>query len=141
MTATSARPGEATEFRGPYDLSEEQDLFKRTVHEFGAREIVPIAHDLDEREEFPRASVAKMAELGLMGLLVPEAYGGAGAGTLEYALAMEEISWADASHSVVMSVNNSLVCEPILRFGTEEQRQRYLPALAQGRYVGAYCLS
>src|ERR671933_2323190 len=76
-----------------------------------------------------------------MGLLVPVEYGGSGAGTLEYVLAMEEISWADASHSVAMSVNNSLVCEPILRFGTEEQKRRYLPALAQGEYIGAYCLS
>jgi len=72
---------------------------------------------------------------------VPEEYGGAGATTLDYALAIEEISWADASHSVVISVNNSLVCEPILRFGTEEQKRRYLPALASGEYVGAYCLS
>src|SRR5919197_5642038 len=82
-----------------------------------------------------------MAELGLMGLLVPEAYGGSGASTLDYVLAMEEISWADASHSVAMSVNNSLVCEPILRFGSEAQKRRYLPALAQGEYIGAYCLS
>src|ERR671939_2165752 len=82
-----------------------------------------------------------MAELGLLGLLVPEAYGGAGASTLDYVLAMEEISWADASHSVVVSVNNSLVCEPIVRFGTEDQKRRYLPALARGEYVGAYCLS
>ena len=72
---------------------------------------------------------------------MPEEFGGAGAGTLDYVLAIEEISWADASHSVVMSVNNSLVCEPIVRFGTEEQKQRYLPALARGDYVGAYCLS
>jgi alkylation response protein AidB-like acyl-CoA dehydrogenase len=72
---------------------------------------------------------------------VPEEYGGAGASTLDYALAIEEISWADASHSVVISVNNSLVCEPILRFGTEQQKRRFLPDLAQGKYVGAYCLS
>src|ERR671939_201279 len=82
-----------------------------------------------------------MAELGLLGLLVPEEYGGSGASTLDYVLAMEEISWADASHSVAMSVNNSLVCEPILRFGTEAQKRRFLPALARGEYIGAYCLS
>lgn len=139
MTATAEAPSVA--FRGAYGLTEEQELFKRTVHEFAEREIVPIAHDLDEREEFPRASLSKMAELGLLGLLVPERYGGAGVSTLDYALAMEEISWADASHSVVISVNNSLVCEPILRFGTEEQKQRYLPALASGEFIGAYCLS
>jgi alkylation response protein AidB-like acyl-CoA dehydrogenase len=137
---TTATPTRA-EYHGAYDLSEDQELFKRTVHEFAEREILPIAAELDEREEFPRASLAKMAELGLMGLLVPEEYGGAGASTMDYVLAMEEISWADASHSVVISVNNSLVCEPILRFGTEEQKRQFLPPLAQGGYVGAYCLS
>ena len=91
--------------------------------------------------KFPRATVTKMGQLGLLGLLVPEEYGGAGASTLDYVLGMEEISWADASHSVVMSVNNSLVCEPILRFGTEEQKRRFLVPLAGGEYVGAYCLS
>lgn len=130
-----------TTFRGPYGLSEDEDLFRRTVHEFAEREILPIAHDLDEREEFPRESVGKMADLGLMGLLVPEEYGGAGADTMSYALAMEEISWADASHSVVVSVNNSLVCEPIVRFGNREQKERFLPPLASGKYVGAYCLT
>jgi alkylation response protein AidB-like acyl-CoA dehydrogenase len=139
MTAT-AQPADLA-YPGPYGLSEDQELFKRTVHEFAEREIVPIAHELDEKEEFPRATLPKMAELGLLGLLVPEEYGGAGVSTLDYVLAMEEISWADASHSVVISVNNSLVCEPILRFGTPEQRERFLPSLASGRYVGAYCLS
>src|SRR5437899_12084111 len=130
MTATEQR--ELITHRGAYDLTEEQDLFKQTLRDFGRREIVPIAHELDEKEEYPRATVAKMAELGLLGLLVPEEYGGASASTLDYVLAMEEISWGDASHSVVMSVNNSLVCEPILRFGTAEQKQRFLPPLAQG---------
>jgi alkylation response protein AidB-like acyl-CoA dehydrogenase len=137
MTATAPR----VTYRGAYDLTEEQELFKQTVHEFGVREILPIAPDLDEREEFPRESVRKMGELGLLGLLVPEEYGGAGATTLDYALAMEEISWADASHSVIVSVNNSLVCEPILRFGTAAQKKRYLTGLARGEFVGAYCLS
>jgi len=139
MSTTAERAHAA--YRGPYDLTEEQEFFRRTIHEFAEREIVPVAHELDEKEEYPRATVSKMAELGLLGLLVPEDYGGNGAGTLDYALGIEEISWADASHSVVMSVNNSLVCEPIVRFGTSEQKQRFLPALAQGTYVGAYCLS
>ena len=139
MTTTAERARAA--HRGPYDLTEEQQLFKRTVHEFAERELVPVAHELDEKEQYPRETVAKMGELGLLGLLVPEEYGGSGASTLDYALGIEEISWADASHSVVMSVNNSLVCEPIVRFGRSEQKQRYLPALAQGTYVGAYCLS
>jgi alkylation response protein AidB-like acyl-CoA dehydrogenase len=139
MTATAV-PARAA-YRGAYDLTEEQVIFKATVHDFGLREIVPIAHELDEKEEYPRATIAKMAQLGLLGLLVPDEYGGAAASTLDYVLAMEEISWADASHSVVISVNNSLVCEPILGFGTEAQKRRFLPALAQGGYVGAYCLS
>jgi butyryl-CoA dehydrogenase len=139
MTATE-QPTDVA-YRGPYGLSDDQELFKRTVHEFAEREIVPIAHELDEKEEFPRASIPRMAELGLMGMLVPEDYGGAGLGTLEYVLAMEEISWADASHSVVISVNNSLVCEPIVRVGTEKQKQRFLSSLASGTYIGAYCLS
>src|SRR3984893_18317926 len=140
MTATIA-PHRDTAYRGPYDLTEDQELFRRTVREFAVREIVPVAHDLDEKEEFPRATIAKMAELGLMGLLVPEEFGGAATSTLDYVLAIEEISWADASHSVVISVNNSLVCEPILRFGTEAQKRQFLKPLAQGEYVGAYCLS
>ena len=139
MTATASPTH--TAYRGPFDLSEEQEIFKSTVHEFAAREILPIAPELDEKEQYPRATIAKMAELGLLGLLVPEEYGGAGATTLDYVLAIEEISWADASHSVVISVNNSLVCEPILRFGTDAQKRRFLRPLAQGEYVGAYCLS
>ncbi len=138
---TLLEPRASTAFRGPYGLSEDEDLFRRAVHEFAEREIVPVAHELDESEEFPRASIGKMAKLGLMGLLVPEEFGGAGADTMSYALAMEEISWADASHSVVMSVNNSLVCEPILRFGNREQKERFLPALASGSFIGAYCLT
>src|SRR5260370_9890037 len=134
---TAART--AAPFRGAYDLTEDQDLFRRTVREFAAREVVPIAAELDEKAECPRASISKMGELGLMGLLVPEEYGGAGASTLDYALAIEEISWADASHSVVISVNNSLVCEPILRFGTEEHKRRFLTAQGQGDDVRAYC--
>src|SRR5450755_108324 len=139
MTATEQR--ELTTFRGPYDLTEEQELLRRTLREFGEREIVPIAHELDEKEEYPRATISKMADLGLLGLLVPEEYGGAGATTLDYALAIEAISWADAAHSVVISVNNTLVCEPIPRFGTEAQKHQYLLDLAGGAYVGAYCLT
>ncbi len=140
-TQHSALSTQHSEYRGPYGLSEDQELFKRTIHEFVEHEIVPTVHEYDEAERFPRENVAKMAELGLMGLVVPEEYGGAGVSTLDYVLAMEEVSWADASHSVIMSVNNSLVCDPILTYGTEEQKRAFLPALAQGEYVGAYCLS
>src|SRR5262245_29262352 len=138
--ATTADPASQA-YRGPYDLTEDQELFKRTIHEFVEREIVPVAHDLDEREEYPRATVAKMGELGLLGMLVPEEYGGAGMTALDCVLGIEEVAWADAAHSVVMSVNNSLVCEPLVRFATEEQKQRFLPDVARGTYVGAYCLS
>jgi alkylation response protein AidB-like acyl-CoA dehydrogenase len=137
----TASVGAGARYRGPYDLTEDQELFKRTIREFAEREIVPIAAELDEKEQYPRETVRKMGELGLLGMLVPEEYGGAGMLTLDYVLGIEEVSWADASHSVVVSVNNSLVCEPILRFGTEQQKHEYLPALATGRYVGAYCLS
>src|SRR5947207_14126935 len=109
-------------------LTEDQELFRRTVREFAEREIAPVAAELDESERFPRENVKKMGELGLMGLTIPTEHGGAGAGPMEYALAMEEIARADAAHSVILSVNNSLVCEPILKYGTEEQR-RYLPRL------------
>src|SRR5436190_21749289 len=95
-------------FRGAYDLTEEQDLFKRTVHEFAEREIVPVASELDEKDQYPRETLAKMAELGVLGLLVPEEFGGAGATTLDYVLAMVEILWADVSTSDVVSDNSTM---------------------------------
>jgi butyryl-CoA dehydrogenase len=122
-------------------LSEDQELFRRTVREFADREIAPVAAEYDEAEAYPAENVRKMGELGLMGLTVPEEYGGAGAGAMEYAIAMEEVSRACAAHSVVLTVNVSLVCEPIYKFGTEDQRRRYLPALTSAEQVGAFCLS
>ena len=116
-------------------LTEDQELFRRTVREFAEREIVPVAAEHDEAETFPSENVKKMGKLGLMGLLVPEAYGGVGAGAVEYALAMEEISRADASHGVIMSVQSSLVEKPIVRYGTEEQKRDYLHRLASGEAV------
>ena len=98
-----------------FSLSEDQELFRRTVREFAEREIAPVAARYDETEEFPAENVRKMAELGLLGLTVPEAYGGAGAGALEYAIAMEEIARADAAHSTILTVNVSLVTEPIAK--------------------------
>ncbi len=124
-----------------FSLSDEQQLFQRTVREFAQREIAPMAREYDESEKFPRENVLKMAELGLMGLTVPEEYGGAGAGAIEYALAMEEIARADAAHSVILTVNVSLVCDPILKFGTEAHRQRYLRPLSSGAGLGAFALS
>ncbi|MBA2446653.1 MAG: acyl-CoA dehydrogenase [Chloroflexi bacterium] len=122
-------------------LTEDQELFRRTVREFAAREIAPVAAEHDEAETYPAENVRKMGELGLMGLTVPTEYGGAGAGAIEYALAMEEVARACAAHSVVLTVNVSLVCEPIYKFGTDEQRERFLPRLTRADIVGSYCLS
>jgi alkylation response protein AidB-like acyl-CoA dehydrogenase len=124
-----------------FALTDDQQLFRRTVREFAEREIAPLAAYFDETEEFPAESVRKMAALGLTGLTVPEAYGGAGAGAIEYALAMEEIARADAAHSTILTVNVSLVAEPLARLGTESQKRKYLPPLCDGRMIGAYCLS
>jgi alkylation response protein AidB-like acyl-CoA dehydrogenase len=122
-------------------LTEDQELFRRTVREFAEKEIAPVAAQFDEAEQYPAENVRKMGELGLMGLTVPEEYGGAGAGAMEYAIAMEEISRACAGHSAILTVNVSLVCEPIYKLGTEDQRRRFLPKLTRAEMIGAYCLS
>ncbi|MFN8522146.1 MAG: acyl-CoA dehydrogenase family protein [Chloroflexota bacterium] len=122
-------------------LDATQELFRSTVREFAEREIAPVAAAFDEAEAYPAENVAKMGQLGLMGLTVPQEFGGAGAGAVEYALAMEEISRACAAHAVTLTVNVSLVCEPIYKHGTPHQRQRFLPRLCSGEMVGAYCLS
>ena len=101
-------------------LTEEQLLIQRTARDFATKEVLPQAAKNDEAHRFPADLVARMAELGFLGMAVPEQYGGAGLDTVSYALAMEEISRACASTGVIMSVNNSLVCDPILKFGTEE---------------------
>ncbi|MCC7106553.1 MAG: acyl-CoA dehydrogenase family protein [Chloroflexi bacterium] len=122
-------------------LTEDQSLFRRTVREFAQREIAPVAAHYDETEEYPEPSIRKMAQLGLMGLTVPEEYGGGGGGAVEYAIAMEEIARADAAHSTILTVNVSLVTEPLSKYGTDVQRGRYLPPLCNGTMVGADCLS
>jgi alkylation response protein AidB-like acyl-CoA dehydrogenase len=124
-----------------FGLSEEHRMVQRTAREFAAREILPVASQLDAEHRFPTEIVRGLGELGLMGVMVPEAYGGAGMDNVAYALAMEEVARACASTAAIMSVNNSLVCDPILRYGTEDQRRRYLPVLASGREVGCYCLT
>jgi butyryl-CoA dehydrogenase len=111
------------------------------VRDFAESEIRPIAAEIDETHEFPAANVKKMAELGLLGMFVPEAYGGAGMDFVSYVIAVEEISRACASHGVICSVNNSLVCYPILTYGNEAQKQKYLVPLAKGEKLGAYCLT
>lgn len=123
------------------ELTEEQQMARDAVREFAQNEIAPLAREYDEQEKFPREQLNGLAELGLMGMIIPEEYGGAGFDTVSYALALEEIAKADASVAVIVSVTNSVCCYPILSFGTEEQKQKYLVPLAKGEKLGAFCLS
>jgi alkylation response protein AidB-like acyl-CoA dehydrogenase len=122
-------------------LTEDHLLIQKTAREFAQNEIAPIAAHFDETGEFPYETITKMGEMGLMGVEVPEEYDGAGMDTMSYVLALEEISKADAAHAVVMSVCNSLFCYGILKYGTEEQKQTYLRAVAGGEAIGGYALT
>ncbi len=124
-----------------FELTEEQRLFREMVRDFAAREVAPLAKQVDEEGIFPQKTVKKMGELGLMGVAIPAEYGGAGADTVCYAIAMEEIARACASTSVIMSVNNSLVADALYKFGSEAQKQRYLIPLAGGTLLGCFALS
>ncbi len=124
-----------------FELTEAQRMFQETAQHFADKEIAPIAQQVDERGEFPRETIRRLGELGFMGITVPEAYGGAGADTVCYVVALEEISRACASHGVIMSVNNSLYCDPLVKFGTEEQKRRFLAPVASGKSIGCFCLS
>lgn len=123
------------------ELDESQKLLVEQVRSFAKEKIIPHAKKLDETGEFPTEIVNQLAEMGLMGIMVPECWGGAGMDTLSYAVVMEEIASACASTSVIMSVNNSLVCSPLTTYGTEEQKQKYLIPLAQGKKLGCFGLS
>ncbi len=123
------------------NLTEEQQAIRDLAREFARNEIAPIAAQIDETGEFPSATVKKMGELGLMGIEVPPEYGGAGLDTICYVLAMEEISKVCASHATIMSVNNSLVCNGINKFGTTQQKLHFLVPLASGKALGAYSLT
>ncbi|MCU0498050.1 MAG: acyl-CoA dehydrogenase family protein, partial [Anaerolineae bacterium] len=122
-------------------MTQEHQKLLRAVRNFAQKEIVPIATEFDESGEFPLETVKKMGEMGLMGIEVPEEYGGAGMDTLAYVLAMVEIAKADASHSTIMSVNNSLYCYGLMQFGTEAQKQQFLVPIATGEKIGAYSLT
>jgi butyryl-CoA dehydrogenase len=122
-------------------LSEEQQMIQALAREFAEKEVKPVAALLDAEARFPHETVRRMGELGLMGIAVPEAYGGSGADTIAYALALEEVAKACASHAVIMSVNNSLYCDPILKYGTEEQRKKFLTPFASGRELGCFALT
>ncbi len=124
-----------------FELSETQKMTRETARQFAVDELAPTAEERDAKEEFPHEAIKKLGELGFMGMMVPEQHGGAGLDTVSYALAMEEISRVDASVGVIMSVNNSLVCYGIEAYGTEEQKQKYLVPLAQGKLLGAFALS
>lgn len=123
------------------NFTEEQTMARETVREFAKAEIAPRAREYDEAEKFPKEQLEGLAELGILGMIIPEEYGGAGFDTVSYALALEEIAKADASVAVIVSVTNSVCCYPILSFGTEEQKQKYLVPLAKGETLGAFCLS
>ncbi len=124
-----------------FDLSEEHLMIQKAAREFTQNELKPGVIERDEHQKFPTEQIKKMGELGFMGMMVNPKYGGGGMDTISYVLAMEEISKVDASSSVIMSVNNSLVCWGIENFGNEEQKQKYLVPLAKGEKIGAFCLS
>jgi butyryl-CoA dehydrogenase len=124
-----------------FDLTEEQRLVRDTARDFAAREIAPKASEIDKSGRWPAEIVAKMGELGFLGMAVPEEYGGAGMDNLSYALVMEEISAACASCGVIMSVNNSLFCDPIYKFGTDAQKKEVLTACASGKKLGCFGLT
>lgn len=124
-----------------FRLSEAQELLKRSLREFSEKEIEPVAEELDRSMEYPLSNVKKMGEMGLLGMLVPPEYGGAGADTLSFVLAVEEISKADASHGLILSVQNTLVNLPILGFASEEVKREYLIPLARGEYIGSFALT
>lgn len=124
-----------------FKLTEEHLMIQQAARDFAQNELLPGVIERDEKQEFPREQIKKMGELGFMGMMVDPKYGGSGLDTVSYVLAMEEISKIDASASVVMSVNNSLVCWGLEQFGTEEQKQKYLTRLTTGEIIGAFCLS
>lgn len=129
-----------------FELTEEQLMIQKAARDFAQTECLPGVIERDELQKFPKDQVSKLADLGFLGMMVSEQYGGAGMDTVSYVLAMEELSKIDASVSVCMSVNNSLVCYGLEAYGTEEQKQQYLVPLAQGKkdgelYIGAFMLS
>jgi len=124
-----------------YELSEEQELLRRTVREFAETRVAPVAEELDRESRFPYDLVAEMGELGLMGIPVPEEYGGAGADTISYALAIEELARIDSSVAITVAAHTSLGTMPIALYGSDEQKQEWLPRLASGRGLAAFGLT
>ncbi|MEJ6565940.1 MAG: acyl-CoA dehydrogenase [Flavobacteriales bacterium] len=124
-----------------FNLSEEHLMIREAARDFAQTELLPGVIERDDKQEFPHDQIKKLGALGFMGMMVNPAYGGSGMDTMSYVLAMEELSKIDASASVVMSVNNSLVCWGLDTFGTEAQKTKYLTKLASGEQIGAFCLS
>ncbi|HWF55229.1 MAG TPA: acyl-CoA dehydrogenase family protein [Solirubrobacteraceae bacterium] len=124
-----------------FDLDDETRLLQRTVREFAEGEVAPVAEELDRTKSFPYELVAKMGELGWMGIPFPEEYGGSGGSSLQYAIAVEELTRVDSSVAITMCAHTSLGTQPIYRFGSEEQKQRYMPDLCAGRKLGAFGLT
>jgi alkylation response protein AidB-like acyl-CoA dehydrogenase len=124
-----------------YDLSDEHELVRRTVRDFALERVAPVAEELDREHRFPYEVVAELAELGLMGMTIPEEYGGAGADTLSYAIAVEELTRVDSSVAITVAAHHSLGTLPIFQFGTEEQKREWLPQLASGERLAAFGLT
>src|SRR4051794_3117457 len=124
-----------------FDLSDDHRLIQETVRDFARNEVAPVAEELDREKRFPYEIVAKLGELGLMGIPFPESYGGAGGDSLAYALAVEELTRVDSSVAITMCAHTSLGTQPIYLFGSEEQKQRLLPDLCAGRKLGAFGLT
>src|SRR3954466_15737544 len=124
-----------------FDLSPDHDLIRRTVRDFAEQEVKPIAEELDRTKAFPYEIVAKLGELGFMGIPFPEEYGGAGGESLAYAIAVGELTRIDSSVAITMCAHSSLGTQPVYLFGSEEQKQRYMPDLCAGRALGAFGLT
>lgn len=124
-----------------FNLTKTQSLFKQMIREFAEKEVKPLAAEIDEQERFPQETVEKMAKLGIFGIPVPKQYGGAGGDNIMYSIAVEELSRCCATTGVVVSAHTSLCMSPILQFGTEEQKMKYLPKLASGEWIGAFGLT
>ena len=124
-----------------FNLNKTQELFRQMIREFAEKEVKPLAAEIDEQERFPQETVEKMAKLGLFGIPVPKQYGGAGGDNIMYSIAVEELSRCCATTGVVVSAHTSLCVSPILQFGTEEQKMKYVPKLASGEWIGAFGLT
>jgi alkylation response protein AidB-like acyl-CoA dehydrogenase len=124
-----------------FEFNEDQKMIKEAAREFASEKLAPKAQEFDEKEELPRELYKELADLGYLGMLMPEEYGGSGLDFISYILTMEEFSKACAALTISLSVHNSLVCEAIYKFGTEEQKKKYLPKLTRGEIIGAYSLT